>query len=932
MLPHRVIEAFRKTPNAWTFCDKILQDSALSVAVTHWAASTMEHKMRYDFRDLPASCYMSLRDSLMTYTLRLSASPSYSPVVSSLAGSLATLALQMPQKMWPDPVTDLSGLPQTGVALAVLRMFPEACTSSRVRVANQRRIEFARYLDSKISLVFGLLLNVLMKGDASLAKPALQCLNNWLISCSVTPEHLRDSPLVVAIYQAVEQPTLSEVAADCAVSLIRNVCSKPDDPIAHFVLERVSALGTLYQNALAAGKSDICLNISRIFAETGECFAEYLSEGRPEAIVLSNVLLHATSLSSFDTDNLSYDFFHEVAKQIAISLPEERALRAEKFVPIYQGFARIILEKMLLPDDYEDMTEDEKEEVRAFRHYELTQGIRDCNIILGTEPVLTLIFGVLSDQCTKFAAGATDWRGIEAAMYAVRVLARCISSSDKSEILPRILQLIPSLPPAPMVQYTSILVVGRYSEWLRKNPEKLTPMLQYVISSLPVRERQSAAALAFQHICSSCSPELAPNVEQLIAMYEQSSSINLQPEDSDEILRGISRVICVLTLDRARGALERICAPPAGFLKSFVPQLATLTAASSSATVAWVKPVINAFHVIGSLFRYVNFGETLPRDVVHPVLGVMEAMWPVIVEPFFAAIRVLPDDVVYELCRFCRCTVMACDKFLIPMMGTLLNTVTLAYKAKLHPDLLFLVNELVHTLGLNSACDVPFISAYASISETTFAALPNPDSIAEYPSLVKEFFDLGTICIERLALTLLGSRQYVQLLSNSLAYAAHVLPITHNSAEGVRSVLKFISRFVTAGKKEKLVDATSMVLTNVGIPLVHSMICCIGGCQPISMYVDIRSALMAMKRFNQSAIITWLCMALSIPLPPTVTPSLIPAAPYTPAPFPFTVDRSVSELFIQELVSAPRESTATESIELFGNECRRGWTSSDPIS
>ena len=979
---NRTLETFRRTPNAWVYCDKILQNPSLAPAFVHWAATTMDFKMKCDFRDLPASSYVPLRDSLLGAMVALARQGDRSAVVNALAGAVATLAVQMPAAAWPDPVGDLvgagagAGAAQCDVALAVVRRLPEECASSRVRVANARRSECAMYLDGQVPRVLAWLVAVLAAPDgAARARPVLQCLESWLHSCSVGPAQLRGSPLVGAVYEALAQPALAEAAADCAVSLVQSVCTRPDDAVAQFVLARVGALGALYQAAAARGDAATCRSVARVFAETGESFAAHLVRGTRESMVLAGVLLHAAAASAPDADNLAYDYFHALARQIVISLPEERAGLAAPFVPVYQDFARIVLQKMVLPADYAELTDDEREEVHAFRHYDLTQGLRDCSSVMGVDALLALVHGAFADECARYAAGTTDWRGMEAALFAVRVLARCVDVAEHTDVLPRILARIPALPPVPLLQYTAILVVGRYAEWLRKNPASLAPLLPFVTAALAEPARQDAAALAFQRICSACAPQLAPSIDSLVALYEQCAHVHIAPTNSDELLRGLARVISVLPPDRAVPALQRLCTPPATLLQSFVPQLASLPApgigtsavgtavvgagsgtgtTTTSGTTEWMKPVVDAFHVLGSLFRYVDVGDTMGvgasptsttpgtgtpgQDVngtttsePHPVLTVMQTLWPTIAEPFFGAFGVLPDEVVYELCRFCRCAVVACGCRVAPLLAALLRCATGAYAARQHSDVLFLVNELVHTLGVRDAFDAPLAAALAALSETTFATLRAPDARADSPQLVQEYFALCTKGVERLAPTLLRGPAHRPLVARTVAYAAHVLPTTHNSLEGVRAALGFLTRLFSAGKKPEFADTVTAALAAAGPALTHALVACVGGCQPAALHKDLCTVLTTLRRLNPAALLTWLCFTLGVPLPAGAAPCLAPAPPAAPAPLPFAVEPTVAQLFIQELYSAKRECNALEAVELFGNECRRGWNSPDPI-
>lgn len=61
-----------------------------------------------------------------------------------------------------------------------------------------------------------------------------------------------------------------------------------------------------------------------------------------------------------------------------------------------------------------------------------------------------------------------------------------------------LLQLLPNLPPAGMLQATCIRTVGTYSNWLSKHPELLPSLLQFVSSGLTVPSCASAASQAMK--------------------------------------------------------------------------------------------------------------------------------------------------------------------------------------------------------------------------------------------------------------------------------------------------------------------------------------------------------------------------------------------------------------------------------------------------
>lgn len=67
---------------------------------------------------------------------------------------------------------------------------------------------------------------------------------------------------------------------------------------------------------------------------------------------------------------------------------------------------------------------------------------------------------------------------MEAILYAIRCIGRLVNSRQNLPALEQIFQLMMQLAEIhPSVRYTCILIVGRYSEWLRDVKPQLIPQL-----------------------------------------------------------------------------------------------------------------------------------------------------------------------------------------------------------------------------------------------------------------------------------------------------------------------------------------------------------------------------------------------------------------------------------------------------------------------
>mmetsp|Transcript_6114 Transcript_6114/g.6580 ORF Transcript_6114/g.6580 Transcript_6114/m.6580 type:complete len:138 (+) Transcript_6114:95-508(+) len=93
---------FQQTPAAWQVADQILSQSDTPVQFRFFAAQTMRTKVQFDFYELPAESYGSLRDSLLSHIDRFRA-PECQPIHTMLAIALADLAIQM-DTAWPNVI------------------------------------------------------------------------------------------------------------------------------------------------------------------------------------------------------------------------------------------------------------------------------------------------------------------------------------------------------------------------------------------------------------------------------------------------------------------------------------------------------------------------------------------------------------------------------------------------------------------------------------------------------------------------------------------------------------------------------------------------------------------------------------------------------------------------------------------------------------
>ena len=81
------------------------------------------------------------------------------------------------------------------------------------------------------------------------------------------------------------------------------------------------------------------------------------------------------------------------------------------------------------------------------------------------------------------AAGVGSWQSVEAAMYAIRAIARYVPE-DESGVLPSLFGLLAALPRTHVeLLSTSFRLVGRYHRWLAAHPAAVSPAFEFVVTN-----------------------------------------------------------------------------------------------------------------------------------------------------------------------------------------------------------------------------------------------------------------------------------------------------------------------------------------------------------------------------------------------------------------------------------------------------------------
>ena len=115
------------------------------------------------------------------------------------------------------------------------------------------------------------------------------------------------------------------------------------------------------------------------------------------------------------------------------------------------------------------------------------------------------------------------------------------------QVVPRILDLVPRLPPHPRLRYAGLLVLSRYTEWVERRPERIPDLLTYITAGLETEDRDiaAAAAQALDYLCQDCREHLVPFLPQLQSFF-RSVREKLGVDDLMAVAEAIAHVIAAV--------------------------------------------------------------------------------------------------------------------------------------------------------------------------------------------------------------------------------------------------------------------------------------------------------------------------------------------------------------------------------------------------
>ncbi|KND02149.1 uncharacterized protein SPPG_09044 [Spizellomyces punctatus DAOM BR117] len=597
------LDNFQKTSAAWTIGDQLLRTDSLPLEVRIFAAQTMRQKIEFDLDQLDVTARQSLRDSLLTLLHHYRAGPK--PMVTQLCLSLADLAIQMVE--WDDPIQHLITMfgkegEMVGPLLEFLGVLPEECGyNKKIQMDEDELICRAdKILHEHATEVLSLLMyyhghagNLIRSGDIKIAS-------------------LAGTPVVGLAFDALACEPLFDVASDLACEIIyRSGKNGKEESIIHAVYPRLLPL----RKKLEDSKDDpeTVRGLCRIFEDAGEAWTSLIATNYEAFEHVVGGLLQCAAYEELDIAKITFLFWEYLANEVILAA---NAAHRPKFYPVYRQLIDVMIKHLHYPNDLAEWTAEERDEFREFRH-EMGDVLKQCVKVLGEEEALSRPYSMLSALCVAGSNGAFDpsvqWQKIEAPLFSLRTMCREVSQNE-SQVLPRIMEMLPQLPDHAKIKYAAILVIGRYAEWTARHPEFISYQLTFVSQGFEEDEAVAAAAQAMKYLCKACAPQLVNYLSQLHLFYFNIVK-KLKREQTYDLTEAIAHVLAAVPVSESLTAMQTFCHPIAQRLHEIA---STDGNASDGDDTPIVKEAVALLDQLGTLIKFVKPPHNHPLNQPFP--------------------------------------------------------------------------------------------------------------------------------------------------------------------------------------------------------------------------------------------------------------------------------------------------------------------------
>ncbi|CAK9092789.1 Transportin-3 (Importin-12) (Imp12) (Transportin-SR) (TRN-SR) [Durusdinium trenchii] len=744
---------FQQTPAAWQVSDTLLSQADAPMQFRFFAAQTMRTKVQFDFYELPADSYMSLRDSMLVHIDRFRAAE-HQPIHTMLAIGLADLAIQM-DHTWPNAVETLfqrfGQSPESyPTLLEVLRMLPEENNNYKLMTDSFKRESCSQRLQAATPQVVQFLLN-LQCPTVQARRKVLECFLSWIKYTNLQASDIAQNPLIPECFKhVVSGGNLSETATDIIVELLR-MCSSDISayqPVIEVILSQLGTLRSKFETQLSRGmevaldEQDSLLQVCRIYVEVGECLVPLVMTQCADAQIVSilQVILRCTDLPSEEISSIPLEFWHRLADEVCRH--PETDVKIDQFQGVYLELLSASIRRCTLSTTQDPFLADD--EIAAYRQRILGL-VEDCLEVLTPNTALEHVLKSL-------LGGQQNGVVVQEAHFFVLTMVASRAEVREGSVL---WQLIQSLPPlisatAPegaervdgailhFTKKTAIELLGNLWQWVKTRPDFLRSSLEMIsmllMASDPpnspnnmlerTKQVQQAASMAFKEICVGGKLHLQDLVPQLTQLYV--STIALPIRMHLFIVDGVGAVVASLNQEETfRSALEHLVTPLVQGLNTERERPVVLSEILDRLTT-----IIRQIHIREGSAKAACVGQLISST-----------FWPVIRQCL--AQHPADSKLVEKSCRLLKHSMRCVPDLFKPNLSDVARTLVTAFQQHQHSSYLYSAEILAHTYAKDPEIVPVLTELFNQLSSIGLQCLMHSkDKLEEITELVEDFFGM----------------------------------------------------------------------------------------------------------------------------------------------------------------------------------------------
>ncbi|KAH9944146.1 ARM repeat-containing protein [Epithele typhae] len=595
------LQDFQHSSEAWSTCNVLLLSPEAPLAAKLFAAQTFRAKVTYDLSQMQREDLLHLRDTLLTALETYHTGPR--TILVQLCLAISALALQLPA--WQDPVQSMiesfGRNPATVPALLqFLTVLPEeVTTNTKIPITDEDYKErAAQLLTMNAPKVTDLLAMYLQAPGVTFAvqMQVFNALSSWLAAGEIVAMSLLNSPLLPYTFQALASDDLFDSAVTAICDLIHETQEVDDNmPVIEVIVPQVIAL----KPKLVECKEDPekIRGFARIFAEAGEAYRGLLLHHPDTFFPIVEAIGECSAYPDLDIVPITFNFWMRLAQSIG-----KKSSVPPLFLDAYKALMSVIIRHLHFPADITSLTGQEAENFRSFRHV-MGDTLKDCCGVLGTEQCLSAAYELIT---SGLARPNISWQEIEAPLFAMRSMGAEVDSNDDKAV-PKIMDLIPSLPLHPRVRYAALLIISRYTEWINKHPDYIPYQLQYISTGFEDTDQEvnAAAGQALKYLCQDCRRHLVEFLPQLHS-FLATMGTKLAQDDKVQVYEAIAYVISAMPMEQAAQSLRT-------FSLDILGRVHTLASKTAPATKEELVSIAHDLENLEVMLGVVqSFGEQLP--------------------------------------------------------------------------------------------------------------------------------------------------------------------------------------------------------------------------------------------------------------------------------------------------------------------------------